>query len=327
MTTDSEMGAHPVEADAHPERNNTARSSDYFDRISSSLQETEFPILEGWAIFPCHSVSGGTCTCGSTSCTAKGKHPMTRHGVKDASRDPSQWQQWSTWGEANWAVACGRASSIFVIDLDPAKGGFDSWDEFEMNRRGDSLPDTLKSRTGGGGFHLYFQYPQHCEIRNRVGWMPGVDLRSDGGYVILPPGKHISGGRYEWMNWGTAIASAPADLLAALTHAKRRTGSGHDGSTGNEMPTLAWFLEHGFGRPGERDINAHRLACRLWRRYWDHPDLVEALMGEVWFVTDQSDHPFPWAVAAAKIGRAREFVAREIEREQDAGSRLFGGVL
>lgn len=327
MTNENDMGAHPAGEDAHRERGNTYRNQDNIGRSSLPVQESTIPILDGWAIFPCHSAANGQCSCGKVECDKQGKHPRTWHGVKEASDDPMRWQHWATWGDVNWALACGRVSNLFVIDLDPAKGGFESWDEFEMNRRGDSLPDTLKSRTGGGGLHLYFQYPQHGAIRNRVGWMPGVDLRSDGGYVILPPGTHISGGQYEWLNWGTAIAPAPADLLTALTHAKRRAGSGRGSSSGDEMPTLAWFLEHGFGRPGERDINAHRLACHLWRRYWDHPDLVEALMGEVWFVTDQSDHPFPWPVAAAKIGRAREFVASEMEREHDAGSQLFGGVL
>ena len=52
----------------------------------------------GWATFPCHSIEGGSCTCGKARCTSPGKHPLTTHGVKDATTNElaltAWWQVW-----------------------------------------------------------------------------------------------------------------------------------------------------------------------------------------------------------------------------------------
>jgi hypothetical protein len=46
---------------------------------------------------------------------------------------------------------------------------------------------------------LFFVYPKGQDIRNSAGKLgPGLDIRGAGGYVILPPSGHPSGGRYEW---------------------------------------------------------------------------------------------------------------------------------
>ena len=61
----------------------------------------------------------------------------------------------------------------------------------------DRAPPTVK--TGGGGRHLYFQYPKDgTEVRNRVkvGGL-SIDVRGINGYVIAPPSNHHSGNRYE----------------------------------------------------------------------------------------------------------------------------------
>src|SRR5262249_34021501 len=58
--------------------------------------------------------------------------------------------------------------------------------------------NTLQSQTGRGR-HFYFQ----CEpgIRNSSGILGhGIDVRAEGGFVILPPSVHGNGKRYEWLN-------------------------------------------------------------------------------------------------------------------------------
>ncbi len=57
---------------------------------------------------------------------AKGKTPLTSHGVKDATKDLKQIERWwDKWQEANIGIATGEASAwLIAIDLDvkPDKG-------------------------------------------------------------------------------------------------------------------------------------------------------------------------------------------------------------
>ena len=270
----------------------------------------------GWALFPCHSAAGDACTCGKPRCRAKAKHPMTPHGVKEATTDRARiWSWHQMWPHANWAVATGSSSRVVVIDIDRAKGGFESWQAWEMERRGADFPTTTQVRTGGGGLHLVLSYPANRQVRNRVNWLPGVDVRGDGGYVILPGGLHISGNSYEWANPGVPIAPAPGDLLESISGPSARSSSGGGGSGGGFTASTQELRERGL-RHGERDDGFNRLAWRLWRHHWPNEDLVTGIMYEVWTKTDQDDDPMPWAIVKDKIDRARQNIEPELLAER-----------
>ena len=49
---------------------------------------------KGWAVLPVHTIIDGKCTCGKADCSSAGKHPATPRGVKDATTDADQIQQW-----------------------------------------------------------------------------------------------------------------------------------------------------------------------------------------------------------------------------------------
>jgi hypothetical protein len=158
-------------------------------------------VARGWKIFPCHSIQHGRCTCSKgIECKDPGKHPRTNHGFKDATSDPLDVQAWvDRWPDANWAVATGHVNGFIVIDIDPRHDGFTSINRYEENRPDGPLPLTLQSVTGGGGKHLFYLYPPDATIRgdNTGKWMKGVDIKSDGGYVILPEAEHIPGERID----------------------------------------------------------------------------------------------------------------------------------
>jgi putative DNA primase/helicase len=219
----------------------------------------------GWKIFPCHSIVDGRCTCGKKDCGSPGKHPRTGQGVKDASNDPAVVANWArTWPEANWGLACGRDSNVVVIDIDQKSGGFTSIDEYENDRKAGPLPASMVSLTGGGGRHLFFSYPQAATVGNRVNWLPGVDVRSDGGYVILPPGTHVSGGRYRWHKdpQDSILETLPADVAQDIIN---KTGSRNPAPTDADITDLAGIFE---GIPeGKRDDTLFRFACRLRRQH------------------------------------------------------------
>ncbi len=145
-----------------------------------------------WPIFPCHSLtSDGLCTCRRPDCPSPGKHPIIAGGFKNATCDRPQIETWwKAYPYANIGLATGKGK--MVIDIDPKNGG-------SLKALGD-LPVTSKVCTGSGGYHLFFCYdPSKIMFNNSSGRLPpGIDVRADGGYVILPPSLHKSGRRYEW---------------------------------------------------------------------------------------------------------------------------------
>ncbi|MDP2857521.1 MAG: bifunctional DNA primase/polymerase, partial [Bacillota bacterium] len=85
----------------------------------------------------------------------------------------------------------GAISGMIVLDIDDEAG------KVEAKTRG--LPKTAASRTGGGGWHVFFRHPGF-ECRSFARRLPGSDLRGDGGYIVAPPSVHPSGRPYAWLD-------------------------------------------------------------------------------------------------------------------------------
>ena len=139
----------------------------------------------GWAVFPVR---------------AQNKKPYTPHGCKDAKADPRVIRAWwKRWPDASIGVATGSMSNFIVIDedLDDEKGLEGVQEVMQWERINGALPETVQSITGRGGCHLYFKYSGD-DIKNRAGILPGVDVRGEGGYVVVPPSIHPNGTEYAW---------------------------------------------------------------------------------------------------------------------------------
>jgi hypothetical protein len=104
----------------------------------------------------------------------------------------SRW--WKKWPDANIAIATGKASGFIALDVDPRHGGEDSLDLL-INQYG-PLPNTIGAITGGSGRHILFKNPGN--IKNRTNMLPGLDVRGEGGYIVVAPSLHACGRRYEW---------------------------------------------------------------------------------------------------------------------------------
>ncbi|MFN3652582.1 MAG: phage/plasmid primase, P4 family [Armatimonadota bacterium] len=153
----------------------------------------------GWLVFPLHTPEGDGCSCENPECDRIGKHPRTKHGLKDATTDPRILKRWweLQWPDANIGIVTGSGSGLVVIDVDPDHGGSDSWYEAQREHQGCSV-DTVEAITGSGGTHVLFRHPGGIRIGNRQEWLPGVDVRGDGGYIVAAPSLHASGACYEW---------------------------------------------------------------------------------------------------------------------------------
>lgn len=117
---------------------------------------------------------------------APSKAPRTPHGLKDASTDPAQIAEWwNRWPDSLLGVPMGAVTGTAAIDLDVKNGarGMD-WLEAHAAR----IPRTRRHRTRSGGAHLLLRLPSGIRIRNSASRIaPGVDVRGDGGYIIMPP--------------------------------------------------------------------------------------------------------------------------------------------
>lgn len=178
---------------------------------------------QGWAIFPVNGVTAGKCDCGR-ACDSPGKHPLTPNGFKDATRDPATVREWWTrWPNANIAVPLGKGVGV-VWDVDPRNGGNESFKRlYEPHARDEPIPEGPRVETGGGGWHYWFAHPGG-NFPPAHGFLPGLDMQSDGSYVLLPPSNHASGRRYEWiMPADVELPMMPNWLFRAAT--ERPAGS------------------------------------------------------------------------------------------------------
>ena len=148
----------------------------------------------------------------------KSKVPATANGLHDASNDPATIKAW--WEENpryNIALRTGEISGVWVLDVDGALG---ETDLASLEAQHGALPKTT-TQTTAKGRHLIFRYPVGLIIGNRAKLIrhdtpEGLDVRGNGGYIVLTPSIHPDSGLpYKWAVKPTECppADAPQWLL------------------------------------------------------------------------------------------------------------------
>ncbi|MBS3765144.1 bifunctional DNA primase/polymerase [Candidatus Bipolaricaulota bacterium] len=107
---------------------------------------------------------------------------------------------WNRWPEAGIGVVTGRINDLLVLDSDSDRA------EEYINDQGIGAEPTPKARTGSGGSHLYFRYPEGCEVSTAARFTDEdleIDYRGEGGFVVAPPSPYPSkneehNNRYRW---------------------------------------------------------------------------------------------------------------------------------
>jgi Bifunctional DNA primase/polymerase, N-terminal len=135
------------------------------------------------------------------------KEPASLHGKDDATTDQDQVVEW--WNRnTRYNIGVRSPVGYVVLDVDPRNGGTDSLQEI---LKGHSLPKTWMARTGSGGWHIWFK--AHGPFRGQL--CRGVDIKSNTGYVVMPPSVHPNGQRYRIVQ-DEPPAPAPAWLLREM---------------------------------------------------------------------------------------------------------------
>jgi hypothetical protein len=237
-------------------------------------------------------------------CQERDKVPATGNGCKDATTNPETIREfWLLLPNANVAIATGRASGVFVLDIDSSEA------ETELRKIESELsplPASVEVITGKGR-HIYFRYPADHTIRNTQGKIAaGIDSRGDGGYCLAPPSLHPSGRRYCWsVDSAREFADAPQWLVERLAAVAARVPT----------PSEEWIdiAANGLSE-GSRNSELTRLAGYFLRRPNIDPLLLlELLQG--WNL-GRCNPPLP-AEDVRKI--VNSICGRELRRRNENG--------
>lgn len=160
----------------------------------------------GWHVFPCKA----------------DRRPRVRDWNSVASTNPAVIREWwMHWPDAAIGMAQGPSGTLGIdLDVKHGKNGIESFSTICQNRR-IPLSGALISLTPSGGRHYIFS---HDHGRQRIGnsvskVLNGVDIRGDGGYLILPPSV-VTEGCYECLNdWSSDLVQAPDELVDLILEA------------------------------------------------------------------------------------------------------------
>lgn len=203
---------------------------------------------------------------------------------------------------AGVGAVTGRISNMIVLDVE-------SWCKTPIEELLKRYPTQMIAKSGSGGYHLYYQYPQGVsKVSNRVGIFEGADLRADGGFIVLPPTIHPNGNRYEWIKKGP-LGVFPKPLLDI-----------------ESKPTITnegWITEalRGVSEGGRNDTCA-RLAGYFFKKGMSS-DIVEALLLD-W--NEKNDPPMPLtelrttmkSIERSHAGIENQFTSVEFTNDQTA---------
>ncbi len=200
------------------------------------------------------------------------------------------------------AVRTGHVSNLTVIDCegDGEPTGVEVLDAWESWVHVDwAPPNTLTALTPSGGVHRFYHFVTGSKSRNRV--LPGIDVKSDGGYVAVPQG----GSDRAWLN--TLDVQPAGDELSAWLRSTRSFIGGGGGGGGGAPSGYDYerFVREGCPS-GMRDYFFNEMTFRLRKA----GATVEEMIARIRPVWERSAQPpnaewyMPWEDVLYKVNRA-----------------------
>lgn len=205
---------------------------------------------QGFAVFPANPSN---------------KKSLIKAWQENATKDPDQIRQWWTrWPRALIGAPTGWGCDLWVLDLD-AKVDEATGEVTEVADLiaiveaaiGEPLPQTLATATPRGGRHFFYRMPSDGrEVRNRNPLMENIDVRGEGGYVILPPSKR-AGGTTSFTNVDAAGAQrflgmagmSVSDILSSMPSVLNLSKAGRTDLAGTA--DIASNIMSGYGMTGK----------------------------------------------------------------------------
>lgn len=159
----------------------------------------------------------------ATACASRGwrilplkrneKIPAMKAWPKNATKDLDRIQEWWAMNpQQGYGIVTGKESCI-VLDVDVKKGqpGLESLASIFTD---EELASFVIAETPTGGKHIYFAADP--VLRNAQGFLPGLDIRGNGGYII-GPGTTIDGKEYRLVQGELGcLPPVPGRLIEAI---------------------------------------------------------------------------------------------------------------
>jgi putative DNA primase/helicase len=201
------------------------------------------------------------------------KRPLVRWTETATAEPEAVAELWRRHPAALVGLPCGAASGLFVLDADVDRATGERIGEQSLAALGlgHLLTDARQPRvrTPSGGLHLLFAHPGPG-FKNSVGRLgPGLDVRTEGGYVVAagstgPAGTYRAETPIDWRN----LPPLPDALRQALAAPERPEEpprfAGNGASHGWGQAALAGELARLLAAPvGQRNATLNRCAFRL----------------------------------------------------------------
>ena len=176
----------------------------------------------------------------------------------------------------------------------------------------ESLPKTVHSRTGSGGHHYFFVFPQDEVLRNKGGFQEHTDTRGEGGYAILPPSIHPTGNTYEWVSspFQTPLALIPTSLIEKL--------KSHHSVVNNNTTVSSECIFQGV-KESKRNDSASRVIGKLLHQFdqkdWDSEVLP---LVRAWNLTN--DPPLSEIELLSTFNSIKQIALNDMDSTIDKGS-------
>ena len=186
----------------------------------------------------------GVCACpAGASCPSPGKHPLLKHGVREASAHSSTLQLWSQrWPLANLAE---RTDEVNRIDIDLVEVADELAEDIAL------LNETEVVRTPRGGLHIAVisAHPVRSGTLYLQDGRKLGDLKAADGYVLIPPSR-IGHSGYEFLSPDHGLLMAiddPREWLAKVLPAFG-FALAEDGPATRDYAALGGTIYEGEGR-------------------------------------------------------------------------------
>ncbi len=195
----------------------------------------------GWSIFPIQF---------------KGKKPIVEwlkfQHILPTDDEIRTW--WGKYPNANIGLATGKVSGVVAFDFDN-----DLALEKFKTLVCDIIDYTIISKTPRG-YHCIFKYNDDFPITNKIGVEEHVDIRGDGGYIVLPPSINKDNIKYKWFNINPIrdgleeLADIPDEIIDYM---KKKSIQKENGTSNNDRGWVDKLMQ------GVEQGNRHNALIKL----------------------------------------------------------------
>lgn len=198
---------------------------------------------------------------------------LTCHSSYSATRDKDRLREmWDRHPHGLLALRTGAKSNVVVLDFDLHYGGGNGAESLKLLIDRGLLRGAIRSFTGGSGAHVFFSHPgpefRVSSSQSKIA--PGVDVKGENSFVVLPPSQKVGKEPYVWYDgqapYDRDVTPLPGGLRYGMV-TKAQAERSIDIMAVDFTAVATSELEYACNKlvtsmPGERNHRLFQAACR-----------------------------------------------------------------